>query len=101
MGLSLGFSLNLILGANFVICNYTANQQAPCVIYGNNQFYVFWSDLRYYNSLETYALYGARVTNSGSVLDPNGKLLFNRQAAYPPKVAYDGINLLVALRDSC
>ncbi len=99
--MSLGLFVNLIINANFVICDYTANQHSPCAVYGNNQFYVFWSDLRYYSSSGLYALYGARVTNSGSVLDPNGKLLFNRQAAYPPRVAYDGVNFLVALRDSC
>lgn len=101
MGLSLGLYLNLIINANFAICSATTDQYYPAVIYGNNQYYVFWTDLRYYNSYGTYSLYGARITNSGTVLDPNGKLLFNRQTAYPPRVAFDGVNLLVAARDSC
>jgi hypothetical protein len=98
MGALLGL---FIFGVNFPICTDTASQYYPAVIYGNNQYYAFWSDYRYYNSSGLYALFGARVSNTGTVLDPNGKVLFNRQAAYEPRVAFDGTNLLVALRDSC
>ncbi len=94
--------LGLVLfSANFAICTDTSNQYHPTAIYANNQYYVFWSDYRYYSSSGLYSLFGARVSTSGNVIDPNGKTLFIRQAAYEPRVAYDGANFLVALRDSC
>lgn len=93
--------VQFIFCANFGICTDTASQYQPAVIYGNNQYYVFWADYRYYSSQGLYALFGARVSNTGSVLDPNGKCLFKRQTAYEPRVAFDGTNFLVAVRDSC
>ncbi len=92
---------SFLFNANFPICNYTANQSSPTVIYSNNQYYCFWTDLRYYGSTGQYAVYGARISNAGTVLDPNGKPMFIRQSAYESRVAFDGTNFLVAFRDSC
>jgi hypothetical protein len=88
-----------MLSSNFFVCGNTYDQYYATTIYANNQYYVFWSDYRHYSP--DYSLFGARVSNSGTVLDPNGKCLFRRQAAYEPRVACDGTNLLVAIRDSC
>ncbi len=98
---SLPFLIPILFNASFGVCTDTANQYYTATIFANNQYYVFWADYRYYGSTGLYALFGARVTTTGNVLDPNGKCLFNRQAAYEPRVAFDGTNFLVALRDSC
>ncbi|MGB9721010.1 MAG: hypothetical protein ACPL28_05980 [bacterium] len=91
----------IVFSANFAICTDTSQQYYATTIFANSQYYVFWADYRYYSSQGLYSLYGARVTSAGTVLDPNGKLLFKRQAAYEPRVAFDGTNFLVAIRDSC
>lgn len=96
-----GLFTPFLISANFAICTDTSQQYYPAAIYANSQYYVFWADYRYYSSSGLYSLFGARVTTSGNVLDPNGKLLFRRQAGYEPRVAYDGANFLVAIRDSC
>jgi hypothetical protein len=88
-----------LFGADFNVCNATLDQYYPSTIFVNNQYYVFWADYRYYEP--DYSLFGARVSATGTVLDPNGKVLFQRQTAYAPSVAYDGANFLVAGRDSC
>ncbi len=87
-----------IIQADFGICTYDGDQiyNTPC--YANNQFYAFWIDRR----LETdYSLFGARITESGSVIDPNGKELFRNQADGKPEIAYSGANFLAVFRDSC
>lgn len=91
-------SLSLI-GADFPICTATNNQVYPCAQFQNDQYYVFWADYRNYSPY--YSLYGARIAQDGSVLDPDGKQLFMQQSAYEPAAAYDGNNFLVVFRDSC
>lgn len=88
-----------LFGADFDVCNATLYQYYPASIFANSQYYVFWADYRYYSP--DYSLFGARVSATGTVLDPNGKVIFRRQTAYAPSVAYDGTNFLVAGRDSC
>lgn len=85
--------------ADFSICNATLDQYYPTAVFANSQYYVFWVDYRYYSP--DYSLFGARVSATGTVLDPNGKVLFRRQTAYAPSVAFDGTNFLIAARDSC
>jgi len=85
----------LLIQADFPICTASYNQENPTVIYANGQYYVFWTEY------DLGSVCGARVTESGTVLDPDGKLLFERQAGYKPVVAYDGTNFLVVFRDSC
>ena len=86
------------VSADFAVWTATQTQCHPCAIFQNGQYYVFWADFRYYSP--DYSLYGARILTDGTVLDTDGKLLFRRQAAYDPEVAYDGTNFLVAFRDS-
>ncbi len=86
-----------LFNADFGICTYTNQQYFPCAAYGNSQYYVFWSD---YRSAPVYALYGARVTTSGTVRDPNGKALF-ADSVFNPRVAYDGTNFMIVWREGC
>ncbi len=88
----------LILVGDFPVCTAPRDQYYPSVTYANDQFYVFWSDRRYYPS---YAIFGARVTKDGAVLDPDGKLIFRDESAYDVNAAYDGSNFLVVFRNGC
>lgn len=83
--------------ADFAICDYTNHQIYPVPIYENNLYYVFWTD---YRSTPTYSLYGARITEGGVVLDPDGKFQF-ADSVFSPRVASDGSNLLVVWREGC
>lgn len=86
-----------LIGADFTICNYADHQLYASPIYRNNQYYVFWTD---YRSAPIYGLYGSRVTESGTVLDANGKLQF-QDSVFTPRVDYDGSNFLVIWREGC
>lgn len=90
----------LIAQGDFPICQATNVQATPEVLFVDSLFYVFWSDFRF-SSIDTYAVYGARVTATGAVLDPDGKRIYANKAETRPAVAYDGDNLLVVLQDSC
>ena len=88
-------------GAEFPICTAADNQFTPCAIYENDQYYVFWADYRYDSVDSSQSLFGARVSANGTVLDPDGKLLYRHRTGEAPEVAYDGTNFLVVFRDSC
>jgi len=88
-------------GADFPICTAADEQYYPCALYVNDQYYVFWADYRYYDTDSSQAVFGARVSSSGTVIDPDGKLLYKNRTGYEPAVAYDGTNFLVVFRDSC
>jgi len=94
--------MSLVLpGADFPICTAAEEQYYPCAMYENGQFYVFWADYRYGGLDSAQSVFGARVSTSGTVIDPDGKCLYNHRAAEAPAVAYDGTNFLVVFRDSC
>jgi len=88
-----------ILSVDFSICTAMDNQRYPCAIYANNQYYLFWLDDRYVTTDATFSIYGARVSSTGSVLDPDGKSLFRLKPVQPPAVAFDGTNFLVVFRN--
>ena len=100
MNIILAFSL-IVPGADFQICTAADDQYNPCAVYANDQYYVFWADYRYYEIDSSQSVFGARVSASGTVIDPDGKLLYNHRTGYAPAVAYDGTNFLVVFRDSC
>jgi len=93
--------LLLLIGADIPVCTATNDQLTPVVTFANQQYYVFWEDRRFVGVDTTYAVYGARVTPEGAVLDPEGKLIFRRQVRYDVAVATDGLGFLVAFEDSC
>ncbi len=95
-------TLSLIVPcADFPICTAADVQAYPCAVYANNQYYAFWIDDRYFFSESTHAVFGARINPNGTVIDPDGKLLFERQVGFATSAAYDGTNFLVVVRDSC
>lgn len=89
----------MLFGADFPICTETANQNTPVVLYANNQYYVFWQDERLVASQFRYAICAARVALDGTVLDPDGKIVYVDSAAGIIDAAFDGSNFLVVFRD--
>lgn len=98
--LYLSLTMLVVNRTDFPICQAANAQATPEVLFADSLFYVFWTDFRS-SVADTYAIYGARVTANGSVLDPNGKRIFANKAETRPAAAYDGNNILVVLQDSC
>ncbi|MGB7056011.1 MAG: hypothetical protein WBE28_11905 [bacterium] len=97
---SIALTVLLMTQGDFPICQESNVQATPEVLFADSLFYVFWTDFRY-SSVDTYAIYGARVTTGGAVLDLDGKEVYANKAETRPAAAYDGNNLLVVLQDSC
>ena len=90
--------LIVLLNADFPICTEYLSQHYPVVGFANNQYYVFWTDMRFYSS--DRSIFGARVANDGTVLDPDGQVLM-RDRAVKAAVGFGSENILVVLQDSC
>lgn len=88
----------MLLVSDFPICNAPNYTGYPSVCHANDQFYVFWIDQRH---LPLMSLYGARVANDGTVLDPSGRALYVDSAGYNCDVVFDGSNFLVVTRNHC
>jgi hypothetical protein len=78
---------------SIVICSEINDQQAPTVSYGDSIFLVSWLDKR--EGLP--AIYSARVTMDGAVIEQNGFILHaDSMNQIAPVSAFDGNNFLVA-----
>jgi hypothetical protein len=86
------------MGIDFPISVDIESQHGSTVQFINDQFYVFWQDLRYYPS--DRSTFAARVTQQGQVLDPDGVVLM-RDRTMSVDAAYDGMNFLIVVQDSC
>lgn len=105
----------------FPVANRPNNQARPAVAYANGIFFVVWMDGQHY---PVYSLFGARVTNEGRCLDPDGiqldaepeetikkvkpptnKWLGDKESWWAtlcsratPSIAFDGKHCLIAYR---
>ncbi|MCX7837069.1 MAG: T9SS type A sorting domain-containing protein [candidate division WOR-3 bacterium] len=80
------------------ISTYEFDQELPSISFDGNNYFITWSDYRNEDS----DIYGARVTTSGTVLDPDGILLnygYYSPTQLFPKVAFDGVNYFVVWED--
>ncbi|MCX6841757.1 MAG: hypothetical protein NTX53_05700 [candidate division WOR-3 bacterium] len=86
--------------SGIAISTATSDQQYPAVAFGGGYYLVVWQD----NRSGSYSdIYGARVSQSGSVLDPAGILISSNTPTSSqsyPAVAFDGANYLVVWHDN-
>ena len=82
----------------FPVSDAFQDQNYPVVIHCQDQFYVFWHDMRYYSP--DRSIFGCRVSYAGIVLDPGGRELMRDRAEWLD-AAFDGANFLIAVQDSC
>lgn len=73
------------------------NQRVPSGAFDGSQFFFVWQDGR-----EEYrAIYGARITPQGTLLDPYGIVISRgRYFHEDPRVVFDGVNFIVAWADN-
>ena len=78
---------------SFYISNASGVQLSPDIAFGGGYYFAVWSD----NRAGYYQIYGARITTSGTVLDPNGILIGPSSGAYYyyPSIIFNGNNFLV------
>lgn len=88
----------LFLGSSFPVSEAFNDQLYPSVISHNDTFYVFWLDLRYYPP--DRSVFAARIANDGTVIDPEGREILRDRGEWVD-AAFDGVNFLVAIQDSC
>ncbi|UCD19552.1 MAG: hypothetical protein JSU64_09140 [candidate division WOR-3 bacterium] len=89
------------MGADFAVCTVNDFQDYPAVEFADGLFYVFWIDRRYYFIDESFAIFGARITPDGQVIDPDGKEIFCDSTADCVDVAYGVADLFVVSRNRC
>ncbi len=88
---------NVLDPAGIIISDGANHQENPSITFGGTNYLVVWQDFR---SGSSWDIYGSRVSQTGSVLDPLGIAIYT--AAYnqeSPSVAFDGTNYLVVWKD--
>jgi hypothetical protein len=90
-----------LLSQDIPVCTASGDQLLPVATSVSGQYYLFWEDRRYVPVDSSYAIFGGRVSASGTVIDPDGRRLFKSQTRYDLSSASDGLGLFVAFEDSC
>ena len=91
----------VLSGFDFAVCTAPSFQDYPVVKYVDSLYYVFWIDERLFSAKQQYAVYGARVTGDGHVLDPDGRFLFCDSADARFDVAFGASSFLAVCRNGC
>jgi hypothetical protein len=92
-GIRVDQSGNVLDPASIAISTANNSQIYPSVAFDGTNYLVVWQDLR---SDTSWDIYGARVSQTGVVLDPGGIAITNLSIGQGwPAVAFDGINYLV------
>ena len=90
--------LFVFINADFPISTDYLAQHYPVVGFAYAQYYVFWTDMRFYSP--DRSIFGARVATDGTVLDPDGRVLI-RDRLVNVAVGFGTENILIAVQDSC
>ena len=97
-GLRVSESGTVLDTASIRISNAANNQWWPSVVFGNGNYLVVWQDYRSGSSWPE--IFGARVSQSGVVLDSSGFFISTyTDIGSSPSVAFDGTNHLVVWAD--
>jgi hypothetical protein len=84
--------------AGIAISTFDYDQQSPIIAFDNTNYLVVWEDRRNGNSNSD--IYGTRVTQSGTVLEPTGFVISNvNDDQEVPAIAFGGTNYLVVWED--
>lgn len=91
------------LDANdFPICAAAGSQWNPRVVFNGTDYFAIWEDTRDTDPTTAPAddIYGARITSSGTVRDPDGFIVSRRaNAQNAPAIASNGTNYLAVWQD--
>ncbi len=82
----------------FAISTDAYSQGPPSIAFDGINYLVVWQDMR--NNIDTFNIYGSRVNQSGTVLDPNGIAIStatNHQLI--PSVVFNGTDYFVVWED--
>ncbi|SEK56549.1 hypothetical protein SAMN05444354_101897 [Stigmatella aurantiaca] len=92
-------STGTVLDSNGILISGASDWQvAPSISHDGTNFLVVWKD---YRSETSSDIYGARVSNNGTILDINGiPISTAAQHQEAPSVAYNGTNFLVVWQDN-
>jgi len=97
-GVRVNQSGTVIDPAGIAISTSSRWQSLPSVTFGGTNYLVTWEDQR--SSIYYSDVYGARISQSGTVLDPDGiPISTARDYQGYPSVAFDGINYMVVWQD--
>ena len=84
--------------SGFVISQAAGSQCGSALGFDGANFLVVWQDFR--SGSDSSDIYGARVTPSGTVLDPSGFVISQATSSqYGPALGFDGANFLVVWND--
>jgi hypothetical protein len=84
-----------LIDTNVVYAPAPTPQYSPSVAFDGTDYLVVWADTR-----SGFDIYGARVNQAGTVLDPEGIAISTHDnSQYSPSVAFDGTNYLVIWAD--
>ncbi len=96
-----------VLDSAGITISTVSHGRVPCALFGSTNYFVVWQDLRRYPDYTgtihwgQYDIYGARVSQSGVLLDSAGIAISTamKDQCYPA-IAFDGTNYLVAWDDN-
>lgn len=92
------FIAPMLGNAEFIVCDEQGIQYGPSIGFDGTNFLISWTDGR--DSLEQ--IYAARVSTSGTVLDPGGfPVLPEADEQISANIAYDGTNYLIVWQFGC
>lgn len=87
-----------LFGDDIPISTSFQDQSRPVAQFALDQYYVFWYDMRHYSP--DRAIYSARIAENGTVIDTQGvPVMIDR--AMMVDAAFDGVNFLAVIQDSC
>jgi len=89
---------NVLNPGGIIISNAFQWQYSPSVAFDGTNYLVVWTD---WDGINSFKIYGARVNQSGTVLDPGGIAISNStHDSKSPSIAFDGIHYLVVWVDA-